>query len=363
MTDDLSFSPDWAIPPGETIQELIDDRGWTQTELAARLHITPKHVNELIQGKAMITAGMAILLERVLGLRAVFWLNLDQNYREAIARQLDRETLAGEIDWLKTVPVKALVEKGWVQKHSDPVSQLQAVLGFFGCASPGAVDTYCASLQVSFRKSAKFESNPMATATWLRRGEILGQEVECRPYDRAAFRRALREIRLLTPKEPREFYPQAQQLCADAGVAFVIVPELPGCRVNGAARWLSKDKAIVQLSLRYSWSDIFWFSFFHEAGHVLLHNKKKAVFLDEGHGEDPDEQEANRFSAEHLISTADWSRFRAGRGLDLESVERFAEEQGIHPGIVVGRLQHEGVIPFNHPLNRVKTRFKWVSGN
>ncbi len=357
----LSFSPDWAVPPGETLQELLDDFGMSQADLASRLDRPKKLVNEIVQGKSAITADTAIQFERVLGLKAEFWLNLEQNYREALARQRDQEALSREIDWLKTLPLKPLVEKGWVAKQRDPIDQLRAVLEFFRCASPSAVETYCAGLQVSFRKSTKFESDLMATAAWLRRGELIGQEVDCEPYDKGKFREALQRIRLLTPKEPQEFYPEAQRLCSESGVAFAIVPEISGCRVSGAARWLSKDKAIIQLSLRYSWSDIFWFSFFHEAGHILLHNKKKAVFLDGGYGEDEDEQEANRFAAEQLIPSVAWVKFCDRREFDPHLVLRFAEELRIHPGIVVGRLQHEGIIGHGHLLNRLKTRFKWAS--
>lgn len=333
----------------------------SQADLASRLERPKKLVNEIVQGKAAITADTAIQLERVLGLKAQFWLNLELNYREALARQRDREALGREVDWLNTLPLNSLLDKGLVTKHRDPIDQLRAVLEFFGCASPSAVDTYCADLQVSFRKSTNIDSDPMATAVWLRHGEILGHEIDCKPYDKAKFRDALQKIRLLTPKEPQQFYPDARRLCSECGVAFVIVPEIPGCRANGAARWLSKDKAIIQLSLRYNWSDIFWFSFFHEAGHILLHNKKKAVFLDEEYAEDADEQEANGFAAEQLIPITAWVGFRQRRAFGREPVERFAEEQGIHPGIVVGRLQHEGLIRHGHVLNHVKTRFKWAT--
>lgn len=361
-TEDLSFSPDWAVPPGETLQELLDDLGMSQADLAARLDRPKKLVNEIVQGKAAITADTAIQLERVLGLKTHFWLNLEQNYREALARQRDREVLSKEVDWLKSVPLKPLQERGWVSKEKNSVDQLRAVLDFFGCASPAAVETYRDNLQVAFRMSTKFRSDPMAIAAWLRRGEIEAQEVDCEPYDKGKFKEALQSIRLLTTQPPHDFFPEARQLCAESGVAFVIIPEIPGSRINGTARWLSKEKAMIQLSLRYSWSDIFWFSFFHEAGHLILHNKKKAVFLDEGYGEDDDERQANRFAAEQLIPTESWNSFAERRGFDLASVQRFADELGIHPGIVVGRLQHEQLIRHGHLLSRLKTRFKWVSG-
>lgn len=358
--EDLSFSPDWAVPPGETLQEIIDDLGMSQAELANRLERPKKLVNEIIQGKAAITPDTAIQLERVLGLKAQFWLNLEQNYREALARQKDRAFLAQHVEWLKSIPLKALQKLEWVPKHTDPVEQLKAVLEFFGCASTAAVETYAANLQVAFRKSAKFASDELATAAWLRRGEIEAHEIECQPYDRDKFRRALNEIRRLTVRDPEEFFPETQKLCAECGVAFVVIPEVPGCRANGAARWLSKDKAILQLSLRYSWSDIFWFSFFHEAAHILKH-AKKAVFLDAGRGEDTveEEQEADRFASDHLIPPDAWARFRGRRVFTEASVLEFAREQEIHPGIVVGRLQHEGLISYSNRLYTLKTRFKW----
>lgn len=359
-TEDLSFSPDWAVPPGETLQELLDDLDMSQAELAARLDRPKKLVNEIIQGKTAITADTAIQLERVLGLKARFWLNLEQNYREALARQRDRQVLGDEIDWLKSIPLRDLVKRQWIPRLKDPVDQLRSVLDFFGCASPAAVETYCHGLQVAFRMSTKDKSDPIATAAWLRRGEIEAHQSECQPYDKGRFKEAVDRIRSLTNRPPEEFYPEAQQLCADAGVAFVIVPGVTGSRVNGAARWLSKEKAMIQLSLRYSWSDIFWFSFYHEAGHILLHSKKKTVFLDEGYGEDADEQQANRFAAESLIPTEAWNHFSERWRFDHDAVLRFAAELGIHPGIVVGRLQHEQLIRHNF-LNGLRTRFQWIT--
>lgn len=359
-TEDLSFSPDWAVPPGETLQELLDDLDMSQAELAARLNRPKKLVNEIIQGKAAITADTAIQLERVLGLKAHFWLNLEQNYREALARQRERQVLEEEIEWLKSIPARDLVKHRWVPRQKDPVDQLRAVLDFFGCASPAAVETYCHGLQVAFRMSTKVKSDPIAIAAWLRRGEIEAHQVECQPHDRGRFKEALTRIRPLTIKPPEEFYPEAQRLCADAGIAFVIIPEVTGSRVNGAARWLSKEKAMIQLSLRYRWSDIFWFSFYHEAGHILLHSKKKSVFLDEGYEEDAEEQQANRFAAESLIPTESWSHFSERLRFDQEAVLRFASELGIHPGIIVGRLQHEQLIRHD-VLNRLRTRFHWVT--
>ena len=150
-----------------------------------------------------------------------------------------------------------------------------------------------------------------------------------------------------------------KSLCAEAGVALVFVPEIKGCPVSGLTRWLSPTKALIQMSLRHKTDDQFWFTFFHEAGHIL-HDGKKKIFIDDNRPEDDREKKANRFAADFLIppeATPElWTL------TTRTSVRDFAKRMGIAPGIVVGRLQHDRVIPFSH-LNDLKTRFTWVEQN
>lgn len=180
--------------------------------------------------------------------------------------------------------------------------------------------------------------------------------IRCKPFDKGRFRAALEEVRKLTVEAPHVFQPRMTELCAAAGVAVVFVPEMKGCPASGAARWLTADKAIIQLSLRHKTDDHLWFSFFHEAGHVA-NDPKKEVFIDDG-SKDGDERErqANNFAANSLIPPA-----RAPELKDLKTagaVKQFAESIGIAPGIVVGRLQHDGLIPFSY-LHHLKQTFQW----
>lgn len=359
------YAPDSVSLPGETLQEVLDDRQMTQAELAERMGRPKKSVNEIIQGKAAITPETALQLERVLGVSASFWNNLERNYREYLARKEEEERLASSAGWLRRLPVHRMVELGWIERHEDEIGQARELLNFFGIASPDRWREVFELPQATFRHSQAFESEPGSLAAWLRKGALEGQSVRTAPFDRAGFRAALTEIRQLTREAPEAFIGALVDHCARAGVAVAFVPELPKCRAHGATRWLSPQKALIQLSLRYKWADIFWFSFFHEAGHVLLHGKKE-VFIESGNGASEgaaqrQEKEADRFASELLIPARELERLRPLAGqkrLGKARVRAFAGELGIHPGIVVGRLQHEGLLPYTH-LNDFRVRLAW----
>jgi HTH-type transcriptional regulator/antitoxin HigA len=355
--------PDFAVPPGETLQETLDDLGLSQADLAERTGRPKKTVNEIIQGKAAITPETALQFEKVLGVEAGIWLALEQTYRSALARQAERAALAQEVSWLKEVPLNEMIKLKWVPKLSDKVDQLEAVLRYFGVASPKAWTQVWTSVQqsIAYRKSTKFDSDFAAVATWLRQGELMAVEVKTQPYNPAAFRAVLMQVRRLTTVNP--FVDELKALCAEAGVVVQFVPEIKGLRVSGATRWLAPDRALIQLTLRGRWQDIVWFSFFHEAAHILLHGKRTVFVEPKDKKTQPDEQdelEADRFASDLLIPPDDYKRFlQQGRFTDA-AVKMFAQEIGIAPAIVVGRLQHDNLIGWNHPLTTLKGRYLWV---
>jgi Zn-dependent peptidase ImmA (M78 family) len=180
-------------------------------------------------------------------------------------------------------------------------------------------------------------------ATWLRLGELKAKEINVEPFDAKHFRRVLGDARALTVKDSRVALNRLQKECAAAGVAIVFLAEIGGTRASGAARWLTPSKALIQLSDRHRADDQFWFSFYHEAAHLLLHSKKEMFVSPVEHGSiaEAEEDEANRFAEAHLIPR----RYEASlRGLQTErDVVKFAGELGIAPGIVVGRLHSEGL--------------------
>lgn len=350
------YEPDYAVPPGQSLQETIDTLGIHQRELAVRAGLSPKHINQVINGTAPVTHDTAIRLERVTGVPARLWNNLEANYREQLARLAEKERMENDLDWLSTIPTQELVKRGMIEEADDKVSLLQAVLAFFGVATVEAWKEGWSKHQFAFRKSPTFQGKDGAMATWLRLGELEAQKVECKPYDKAVFRTALDKIRELTVAGPDVFVERMREWCAASGVAFVLVPEIKGAPVSGAAKWLTANKAMICLNLRGKSNDRFWFTFFHEAGHVLNDSKKEA-FIDVDYKDDPREQNANQFAANILIPptlAARLSRLRSE-----QAVRAFAEQIGIAPGIVVGRMQCEGHVPYSH-LNSLKVRLDWA---
>ncbi len=357
----LQYSPDYAVPPGETLHEVLEKLGMSQAELAERIGRPKKTVNEIIKGKAAITPETALQLERAFRIPASFWNNLQRNYEAVVARLEERKRLKRRTSWLRQIPVRAMVRLRWIRSFSDEVDQLQEVLAFFGVASPDRWQELWTGASVAFRKSTAFENDPGAVAAWLRRGELEAHDIASAPFDRRRFLEVLHDVRSLTIEPPEVFQPQLTDRCAEAGVVVAFVPQLPGARISGATRWISPRKALVQLSLRYKSDDQLWFTFFHEAAHILLHGKKK-IFLegDGSSGTENEEEIASNFAADFLIPQHELDRFLQEERPGKLAIENFAERIGIAAGVVVGRLQYDGVLPYSH-CNGLKRRFDWAT--
>jgi addiction module HigA family antidote len=353
-----SFTPDWISPPGDTLADVLEERGWSQTEFAERTGYTGKHVSLLINGKASITEDAALKLELVLGSTAGFWLSREARYRESLARADEDKLLEKEGSWLKKLPLKHMLKNDWVQRRESVGAQVAECLRFFEVASVRAWETRYQGPVAAFRSSKKYSIDLAPTAAWLRQGERVASMIKCEPFDKAAFKNSLAEIRkLCTETDPDIFVPKLTEICAKVGVAVVFEPEPPGCPVSGATKWLSPTKALLMLSLRHKSNDHLWFSFFHEAGHILLHGKKM-MFIDvEKMLTDEQEDEANRFSRDILIPPG-----LAMRLLELtpheEDVLTFSKQAQIAPGVVVGRMQKEKLLGW-HQLNHLKVRYHW----
>lgn len=366
-TDTTPFAPDWVSPPGETILDLIEERGWTQVELAERLGFSTKHVSQLINGKVALTEDAAMRLHSVLGAPAGFWLKREALYRERAARLDAAQRHTEMVGWLDRLPVRDLMKLGCIDKRRiDEKSKpglVADLLGFFGVASATQWQECYGRMEVSFRRSRVEQSDVGAISAWLRMGEQIAEKHGGPRYDEAGFRAALTEIRALTTLAPEAFQPRLTALFREVGVAFVLVPAIPRAHVSGVARWLNPHRPLIQLSLYGKTNDRFWFSLFHEAAHILLHGKEKAsVFLDDACTGGPNsafEQEANDWAGEFLIPAAGASEL-ADLPKTKAAVCEFAARIGIHPGIVVGRLQHEKLIEMKW-MNDLKVSFRFGS--
>jgi len=355
------FKPDYTVLPGETLAETLEAKGMTQKDLAARTDLTPKHINKIIKGESPITPATALAFERVLGVDASFWNNLEKNHQERSARIKETKELESSIGWMRKFPIKDMVKNGWLGKFDDEIEQLKALLNHFGISSPSQWGSVFAKPQASFRKSATHPSKPEPLSAWLRQGEIEARKLRCKSYDADKFGEIQTRLRDLTREtDPRSFIAKLRNDCAECGVAVVFVPEVPGTCVFGVTKWLG-DKALIQLSLRQKANDIMWFTFFHEAGHIILHGKKES-FLENNGPKDAKEKEADAYAANLLIPPKSYRKFVKTGNFSAGAVQKFALEMGIAPAIVVGRLHHEEKLPYNQ-LTGFKVYYKFASNN
>jgi len=353
-----SYRPDYAVHPGEYLEEVLEAREIKKREMSERLGISVKHLSQIINKQASVTADMAIQLEKALSISANIWNNLNANYALFEARAKETQVLSKHLQWIKQFPVKDLRKLGFIPNTRDPKTILESLLRFFGISSPEKWQSYYGNLsRVSFRKSGAYSDNLHHIVSWLRAGEIWAGATETARFSKALFKKNLRKTRELTTKNPSEFEPLMRKLCAEAGVALVFMPEFEKTHLSGVTRWLTPDKALILMSLRYKTNDHFWFTFFHEAAHILLHGKKE-IFIDEAEGFDSDkENEANRFARNMLIPEDAYDQFKAKEAFHPPDIRAFAKNIKVHPGIVVGRLQHDKLISYSWH-NKLKEHFE-----
>jgi addiction module HigA family antidote len=361
-----SFQPVSVAHPGTTVVDYLESYGWSQSDLARRSDLTPKTISEICNGKAPISPTTSLALERVLGRPAHFWLSLQARFDEARARQSEAVRSAGWAQWVREFPLNDMRKQGWLPSKKSPAADVTALLGFLGVSSPDSWSAVWGASGVSYRQTRRFATSIHAVSAWVRATELAAESIELSGFYEDRLTEKLSLLRGNTRRPINEAMDRAQALCASFGVAFVIVPAFPQTGISGCARWFG-DKAIIALSLRYRTDDQVWFTFFHELGHVLKHRKRQVFVLDNAHDNltdgivDPEmqavEDEANRFAADTLIPPSSLHAFLSAGVFTSDAIHVFAESINVAPGIVVGRLQKEGLLAA-HQGNRLKQRLE-----
>jgi len=344
--------PDIAIPPGEVLAEALEAMALTQTELASRMGRPTQAINEIVRAKKAITPETALELERVLGTPAYVWLNLERDYQFNRARLADLERVREQLPLLADFPYGEMARLGWVATTRHRTDRVRELLRFFGV---GSLDRVRQVEAVAYRKSVGKRVSSGALAAWLRKGEVDAQHIRTEPFDRSALHGRLEGLRTLTRQPIEKAYAEARDVLARNGVALVCVTHLRGTYAQGATRWLRPDRAMVQLSVRYRYDDVFWFSLFHEIAHILRHGKRQVFVELTGQPKTQEERAADRFAADLLIPPRDVRALKALAPYSRANVCAFAEGIGVAPSIVVGRLHHERLLDHKH-LNDLRRR-------
>lgn len=347
-------------PPGEILEEALAERSMTQAEFARRASLSAKHVSQIVSGKASLTTEVALAFERVLSIPASFWVQLEFNHQSEIQRREESEGLNRLAGWIAQFPFRQMSERGWLApiKRGDVAGAARALFGYFGVADQAALDRKCQEVPARLRASSRFKLQRASLCAWLRAGEREASRFSLADYDKRAFESALARIRSNASNIGHLRSEATRTELASTGVALVFVPPLPKLPVSGATKWMTPDRALIVMSMRHRSDDHLWFTFFHEACHVLRHSSK-SVFVDQDDGPAPDdlEKEADAFARDILISPLQHRELVAelGASWDLAVVRRFAAKIGVCSGVVIGRLQHDRILPYNVG-NKLKLR-------
>jgi len=342
-----NYLPNYSVHPGEYLEEILESREIKKRDFAARVGLSVKAVSQIINGKTLYSPEVALRFERVLNISASIWSAMAESYQLFVAKEKEHQKLQAEevAAWVQRFPISDLKKLKILPNTRKPAELADALLYFLGVSSIKAWDSYTAGRAVAYRQSEKYKISQESVEIWLTLAERETEKIETEAYNKKLFSEALIKIRTLTRSSPSNFFPRMFNILAEAGVALVVVPELKGSRISGATRWLTPKKAMIALTSRYKTNDQFWFTFYHEAAHILLHGKK--IYIDQqGDDNRQEELEANEYAGNILIPKIEYSEFISVNSFTENYIRYFAERIGIHPGIVVGRLQHDGRVGF-----------------
>lgn len=366
MNNKIEYKELLAFHPGYYVKELIDDLGINQEELAKRLQTTPKTVSDLVNGRINLTDEMALKLATVFGTSTTMWLNLNQKYIEKKLEIEKQKRLDNECELVHLLDYKFWVNLGLVKDVRSAADKVQELQRYFRVSSLSVLRERDFLVQYRTSISDVTDVNVINANAWVQTAINIGASIDTPPFNKKQLQKHLPELRGMTVQNPSDFIPRLNEILTSCGVAFVILPNLKNCGVNGAVKWLGKDKVILALNDRGKYADKFWFAFFHELGHVLqqrltmlIVSEANAANLKMDDRLQKLEQQADEFSQNTLIPKNEYEQFLADSNgqFSADSITEFAASIKISPGIVVGRLQHDQYISHRTSLNSLKAQY------
>ena len=336
MSNYIEYNDTVAFHPGYYIKEIVEESGLTQEDFAKRLDTTPKNLSLLIRGEQSLSIDIAMKLSRMIGTSVNFWLNLQNAYDALIAEFKSQEELVEERKVFELFDYKYFREN-------------------YGLPDlPRKKD----DMAVSFRSStgALEEASTVKANTMVQIATNKALAVDAPKFNKKKFEEAVQYALTLT-KNHREFYPLIRKAFEEAGVIFVILPNIAGSKINGATKKIG-DNIMLMVNDRRLYSDSFWFTLFHEIGHII--NGDYGISFEKETGEK--EIAADLFAEDRLIPREKYNEFVANKRFSLNDILHFADDINRDPGIILGRLQNDGLVgnddwtmkPIKHKY-RVKT--------
>jgi addiction module HigA family antidote len=348
--NNLQAKKDLLTCPGDTIQENIDLMGMSQAELAVRMGRTKENLNEIIKGKSAITIDTASRLEYVLGIPSNFWLELERDYQEELMKIERMEFYENCLAWLKSFPIGKMKKLDILPDTNDKSALVYSLLRFFRVASPKQWEEVYRELPLSFEL---VNTEKQAVSVWLRYGEIQAEKITLSQFDKKGFKDNLHEVKEISYNHAENWQSLLQQYCSRYGVALVYTPSISKTPIYGATRWIKNHTVpLLQITDKCRDSNTFWFTFFHEAAHIILHGKKD-VFLEVSNNIQTvnlKEIEADEFAGNEIIQKGLLSIIKSDRVFKKDYIIQLSKEYKVHAGIIVSQLQRLGKIEYGDKL-------------
>lgn len=340
-----------AFHPGYYIADIIEDMEISQAEFAARMGTTAKTLSQLLNGQANISNDLAKKLSVMMGTSVEVWLNLQNTYDQKLIEIQQSKDFDAQSEIIKQIDYKYFVKVAGLAVTRNTKEKVANLCKYFKVADLRIMLE--PDFLVNFRASPSYnsEKNIINSRAWIQTAMNVSRNIETKPYNAVKLKEYLPELKSMTIQKPEVFLPRMREIFAECGVAFVLLPHLKNSGVNGAVKWVTEERVVLAMNNRGLDADKFWFSLFHEIKHVLQ-QKLKTVFVSSTTDEMINinnhlEEEADKFAKNYLIAPSDLKHFSPSKYTSDDEIIKFAEQIGIHPGIVAGRLQHDGIIPRN----------------
>ncbi len=344
------YFPTEVLHPSETLKEKLEEMRMSQKEFAVRTGKPEKTIVAVLKSESSITSEMAVLFENITKIPAHFWLNKQTRFNEYKARLKRKHDVERAEKWTRSFPYAEMAKNNWVPTTRKIEEKTINLFEYFAVSTNDAWNKlYMESeFKIAAYASLKHTHEPYAISAWLRQGELQSEQIKSPEYNKKEFKKTLYAIKDIMAKHPEDFFPQLQKLCLQVGVKVFYTPKLPKVPISGSTRWI-KDAPIIQLTARYKQNDRFWFTFFHEAGHILLHGKKYISLegIDFSEADPEKEQQAHIFAEEWTFSNEQEKEVLAATPLNKSDIIDFAEKFNTHPAMIIGRLQHKELIPYS----------------
>jgi len=344
------YYPDEVLHPSETLAEKLNEMGMSNKEFALRTGKPEKTIVAILKGESSITPEMAIRFENITRIPASFWINKQGRYNEFKARQRRSEDIENAKEWAKSFPYAVMAKYGWVEPSRNIEEKCINLFEYFGISTHIAWNKlYLESeLKIAAYASLKHTQEPHSISAWLRKGELQARNISAPEYNPAEFKKSLNAAKELMANHPINFFKELQSICLKSGVKVFYTPRLPKTPINGSTRWIN-NAPVIQLTARYKQNDRFWFTFFHEAGHIILHGKKYISLENINFSEaDPiKEEQAHLFAESWTLTKEQENEILNNMPRSPEDIILYAKKFKTHPAMIIGRLQHREIIPYS----------------